>query len=198
MLFKPDMKGRAFTILEHPVIRAEKLYQSRDPNIEWMKFPIYLESIEYVDNWMVRSLTNDKTGELTEDHLLIAKGILARKFFIGIAEYMEETIKRIELYYGWKPHKEQCVQSYLENQRIKEAEMPRNTIERGGAEWELVAENDKFDMMLYYYALELFTKQGSTMFKRPYVDKTGEPIDFMKLKKKEEMKKTLWGLRGGG
>lgn len=96
-LFKPDHRGRAFTILEHPVVRGEKEYRSRDPSLRGLVLLGFLESPHYVDNFMIRSLTNDKKGRITEDHLNVAKGILARKFMVGIAEYMEETIKRLEV-----------------------------------------------------------------------------------------------------
>mmetsp|Transcript_21281 Transcript_21281/g.34799 ORF Transcript_21281/g.34799 Transcript_21281/m.34799 type:complete len:300 (+) Transcript_21281:538-1437(+) len=191
LLFKPQHKGRAFTILQHPVRRAESLYHSRDSSLEGLELSGYLESPNYIDNWVVRSLTNDKRGNLTEDHFLVAKGILAQKFLVGIAEYFEETIKRLETYYEWsEANNEGCVTNYLEKQRAEEEETPR-TIERGSYEWELVTGKDKFDLMLYYYALELFAKQGSTMFHRPYVDKAGKPIDFAELKRKEMLKKKL-------
>ena len=41
-------------------------------------------------------------------------------------------------------------------------------------------------MMLYYYALELFAKQASTIFQRPYVDSNGKIIDFAARRKKEK------------
>jgi hypothetical protein len=50
--------------------------------------------------------------------------------------------------------------------------------------------------MLYYYALELFTKQASTMFNKPYVGKDGKVIDFAELKRKETLKNKLWGMYG--
>lgn len=34
LLFRPGLKGRAFTVLEHPVRRAESLYLSRGPGVE--------------------------------------------------------------------------------------------------------------------------------------------------------------------
>ena len=101
MLYNQQHRGRAFTILNHPVHRVENLYLSRKDNDESAGLSIleYLLSTSHIDNWVVRSLTNDKLGKLTEEHLAIAKGILARKFLIGITEYVEDTIKRLEMYY---------------------------------------------------------------------------------------------------
>ena len=96
------------------------------------------------------------------------------------------------MFYGLNkpPGNEECVNNYLSSERVQEMEV-RTIIERGSHEWKLITSKDKYDMMLYYYGLELFTKQGSTLFKRPYVDKTGEPIDFLKRKKEQDKKDFL-------
>ncbi|KAL7537377.1 hypothetical protein ACHAWF_005743 [Thalassiosira exigua] len=186
LLFKPQYRGRAFTILRHPVYRAESLYRSRNPNKKYEGLPGYLESEDYIDNWMVRSLTNDKTGTLSEGHLAVARGILARKFLVGIAEHFEETIKRLAIYFGWdESHNEGCVSNYLNNERLKEED---SALVRGSPEWNLITEKDHYDLMLYYFALELFAKQASTMFNRPYVDQSGKPIDFREIRRKREEK----------
>ena len=175
--------------------RVENLYLSRyGSESERFSLPDYLESSDHIDNWVVRSLTNDKSGELTEDHFVVAKGILACKFLIGIAEYFEETVRRLETYYQLdKPDDERCIRRYS---RILEGVNSTSTLVRGGEEWNRIAEMEKFDIMLYYYALELFTKQASTMFNKPYVGKDGKVIDFAELKRKETLKNKLWGMHG--
>jgi len=204
MIFNNNHKGRAFTILQHPVMQAEKLFNSQ----EWGKnFPEYIESTQYIDNWVVRSLTNNKQGELTEDHLMVAKGILARKFFIGIEEYLEETIKRFEMYYELKQSSDGCANKYLIAEESSHTKSEAFHIERGSDEWTLVTQRDQYDLMLYYYALEVFAKQGSTLFKRPYVDKTGKIVDFEEIAREKKRKekalrhtrifKRLIGGRGG-
>ena len=185
LLFTTNHRGRAFTILQHPVRRAESLFHSRHTTLEWLGLPGFIESDHYIDNWLVRSLTNIKRGDITEDHFTVAKGILARKFLVGIDEYLEETIKRLEIYYGWGEHGDnECVNKHLEFASQK-VETP-HTIERGDDNWNIIAAKDKFDLMLYYYSLELFVKQGSTMFNRPYVDKKGERVSFVDLRKKRQ------------
>jgi hypothetical protein len=185
MLYNQQHRGRAFTILNHPVHRVENLYLSRKDNDEsaGLSFMEYLLSTSHIDNWVVRSLTNDKLGKLTEEHLAIAKGILARKFLIGITEYVEDTIKRLEMYYQLDNPSDECVQQYIKK---LEGTISTSTIVRGSEEWNLIAERESYDMMLYYYALELFAKQASTIFKRPYVDSNGKIIDFAARRKKEK------------
>jgi hypothetical protein len=174
---------------------VESLYISRyGSESERFSLPEYLESSDHNDNWVVRSLTNDKSGELTEDHFVVAKGILARKFLVGIAEYFEETLRRLETYYQLdKQGDESCVRRYS---RILEGTSSTSVLVRGGEEWNQIAEMENFDIMLYYYALELFTKQASTMFSKPYVGKDGKVIDFAELKRKETLKNKLLGMFG--
>ena len=191
LLFKPHHRGRAFTVLYHPVRRIESWYKVQGEGEGLQK---YLESPIYIDNWLVRSLTNDKKGQLTEEHLLVAKGILARKFFVGIADHLKETIKRLEMYYDWRESTNWmessvgCVEEYLKN---NQGMSEKTTIERGSQEWELIAAKEKYDLMLYYYALELFAKQGSTMFGRPYVDKDGKIVDFAELAQKKKLEEQI-------
>ncbi|KAL9180809.1 hypothetical protein ACHAXT_011262 [Thalassiosira profunda] len=196
LLFKPEHKGRAFAMLRHPVLRAETLYNTLASRRDDSGLAAFVESFDYIDNWVVRSLTNIKTGALSDDDLLVAKGILARKFLVGISEYTEETIKRLEMYYGWgKPRREDCVSKHLAHQHEREE---KSAIERGSYEWEVIAAKDKYDLMLYYYALELFVKQGSTLFNRPYVDSEGDPIDFAELKKKKLLKEKVMAMMERG
>ncbi len=167
-------------MLRHPVHQAEQLFHAQKKVVS---FEDFVMSDDYHDNWLVRSLTNDKVGVVTEDHLNIAKGILARKFIVGISEYFEESLKRLKTYFGWKDRGDGCLEYFLDEYYTIEKENDQSTFKRGGDYWKLVTQTNHFDMELYFYALELFTKQGSTMFKRPYVDKDGVPIDFVQVKK---------------
>jgi len=180
LLFKPSHRARIFTILRHPVHQAEQLFHAQKKIVSFEEF---LTSDNYHDNWLVRSLTNDKSGEVTEDHLSIAKGILARKFIVGISEYLEESLKRLKTYFGWQEKDDGCLEYFLDEYHTVEKENEQSAFKRGGDYWKLVTQTNHYDMELYFYALELFTKQGSTMFKRPYVDKDGVPIDFIQVKK---------------
>ena len=57
MTFTPEHKGLAFTILEHPYVRADNYYRKRDPSLQAMSLSEYIESPYYRNNWVVRSLT---------------------------------------------------------------------------------------------------------------------------------------------
>ena len=51
---------------------------------------------------MVRTLTKAYAGEISEDHLNIAKDIIKRKFLVGLLSKKVETMERIEKFFEWK------------------------------------------------------------------------------------------------
>lgn len=188
-LFSPEHRARGFFMMEHPIHSAEKLFlaaKARGAIKANMKFVSYPNSTNYVDNFYVRSLTNALRGELTHEHLLVAKGIIARKFMIGIADYLAESMKRLRVYYNLKETSENCVTLNLNE--AQEREEPYKT-KRGSDGWNAVALVNRFDMELYYYSLELFSKQGSTLFNRPYA--ALEKFDFAESKKKSMLQRAF-------
>ena len=192
MLFNPTHQGRAFTFMPHPVYQTESLYRSLKTkypeNFDGIDLADWVQSDAFNDNWVVRSLINQHSGELTEDHLIIAKTILAKKFVVGISQFPKESFKRLVMYYGWSEGKGdgfECMNHFLNLEKDEDA-MFEGKIDRGSERWRLLSQVNKYDMDLYYYALQLFAKQGSTLFGRPYVDKDGIPIDFKKLKAEKD------------
>ncbi|KAL7464308.1 hypothetical protein ACHAXS_004643 [Conticribra weissflogii] len=167
-LFTPRHLGRAFTIMQHPVVTAVSKFSERKkirPNLRQMSLAEYAAQDYYPDNWMVRQLTGTIPGEeLTEDHLHRAKNMLLAKFFVGIADQMEETVRQVRLYYEWivPPGKESCVRDMVRGTWPGEDDdwTPHKLPERGGDDWNTVAEREKWDMELYYLGLEMFSKQN--------------------------------------
>jgi len=161
--------GRAFTIMRHPVILATSLFYYRRiatweptyrPDFKDLTLHDYVEMPGYYDNWMVRMLTNAKLGGLNEGHLEIAKAVIKEKFIVGISDHMDETFRQLESYFGWKEQEAGCVKSFLSASFNKNKyELP----ERGGPVWNAIADKNKFDMQLYYFALELFGEQGKKL-----------------------------------
>lgn len=161
-IFTAKHVGRAFTIMRHPVKLAASLFYYRRiatweptyrPDYKDMTLQQYVEMEGYYDNWMVRMLTNAKLGGLNEGHLELAKLILKKKFIIGISDHMDETFRHLEIYYGWAENKEGCVNFHLHSAPSNKNKYP--SPERGNDAWNAIAEKNKFDMALYYYALEL-------------------------------------------
>lgn len=154
--------GRAFTILRHPVKLAASLFYYRRiatweptyrPEYNNITLQEYVETNGYYDNWMVRMLSNAKLGGLNDSHLDLAKRILKEKFLIGISDHMDETFRMLQVYYGWVEKRGGCVNFHLHSAPSNKNKYP--SPENGGPIWAMIAEKNKYDMALYYYALEL-------------------------------------------
>jgi len=171
-VFTAQHMGRAFTIMRHPVKLAASLFYYRRiatweptyrPEYKDITLEDYVEKEGYYDNWMVRMLTNAKLGGLNEGHLNLAKTILKEKFIVGISDQMDETFRHLELYFGWAERKEGCVNFHLHSAPSNKNKYP--VPDRGGAAWNIITEKNKYDMALYYFALELFGDQSEMMFR---------------------------------
>eukprot|EP00804_Cyclotella_cryptica_P007166 CCRYP_009717-RA/>CCRYP_009717-RA protein AED:0.37 eAED:0.37 QI:88/0.5/0.66/1/0.5/0.66/3/0/302 len=141
--------------------RAEKVYGEA-----------YVASDEYIGNWMVHQLTGTMPWvELTDDHLAQAKSVLQAKVFVGIASQMDETLRQLKRYFHWIEERPFCVFNYLHSTPTNSNSHPK--IQRGSAQWLEVAEKEKWDLSLYYYALELFAQQRERF---PPEDRGGEAL----------------------
>ena len=111
-LFTPSYRGRGFVMMRHPVKRAVDLFYYRqhatwertyDAELAVMSLEDYVASDKVVENLEVRMLNNlkDFSVEVTEAHVAVAKEILRRKFVVGIFEWFDVSMVRIEKYFGW-------------------------------------------------------------------------------------------------
>ncbi|KAL7480096.1 hypothetical protein ACHAW6_005802 [Cyclotella cf. meneghiniana] len=166
-LFTPQHRGRAFTILRHPIDAAASNFYTRKvkhPDLRG-KYTLaqYAAKNYYIDNWVTRQLTGTLPHEeLTQTHIDRAKNILAAKFFVGIYEHMDETMRQLKAFYKWKalPDQEYCVTDLIHGSNPKFQKTWRGKPARGSNDWAFVANVEKWDMELYYFGLEVFSKQG--------------------------------------
>mmetsp|Transcript_26538 Transcript_26538/g.48099 ORF Transcript_26538/g.48099 Transcript_26538/m.48099 type:complete len:427 (+) Transcript_26538:3-1283(+) len=172
-VFTNKHMGRAFTIMRHPVRLAASLFYYRriatwEPTYrpEYMDMTLweYVDKEGYYDNWMVRMLTNAKLGGINESHLELAKTILREKFIVGMSDQMDETFRQLEMYYGWSEEKVGCVKFHLHSAPSNKNKYPE--VDQGGQVWNAIATKNKYDMALYYYALELFGNRSEKMFRK--------------------------------
>uniref|UniRef100_A0A7S2E7J6 Sulfotransferase domain-containing protein n=1 Tax=Ditylum brightwellii TaxID=49249 RepID=A0A7S2E7J6_9STRA len=133
-----------------------------------------------IDNWLVRYLSHEERGEISIWHLNFAKEMLETKFVIGLFDHLEESIFRFQYYFGWnhdnhnssssgggnhtamtKAKKTQCVCNSMKRHfnQHEHAE-----IVEGSDEWNLLLEKNKYDMELYEFAIDLYERQGNTIF----------------------------------
>jgi hypothetical protein len=166
-LFTPQHRGRAFTILRHPIDAAAHNFHARKvkhPDLRG-KYTLaqYVSKNYYIDNWVTRQLTGTLPHEqLEQRHVDQAKNILAAKFFVGIYEHMDETMRQLKAFYEWKAleGQEYCVTDLIHGSHPKFQKTYRGRPARGSNDWMYVANIERYDMELYYFGLEVFSKQG--------------------------------------
>ena len=117
-------------------------------------------------------LVNKLTGRVGDQDLIAAKEILRRKCLVGLMEKMEETVSRIDRYFGFDDDdtggRRKCMDNMLHDRGIDGTGKGSNRhqhvkVERGSEEWEALAEAHNLDMQLFDYALGLFEVQGALL-----------------------------------
>jgi len=167
-LFTDERKGRLFTVMRHPVRTSESLFYylgyatwERFYKKEYANMTIeeYATSPMLMDNWMTRYLTREETGTLTEKHVELATQILAQKCVVGLINELDETIMRLQHYFGWKVSKEapNCLNYYLHEHKMNVHK--HKQVKEGSHDWNVLAERSRFDIQVYENALSIFKEQ---------------------------------------
>jgi len=170
-----NSKGRIFTIFSHPVRRIVHNYYSvtndpenplYDEEIATMSLVEYSQSDRIVDNVLTRSLVNDfHSPNVTSVQIELAKDIIRRKFLVGILEWLESSVVRIEKHFGWfeQALRQPKVSSCHFHQIYKQAS---HLLLYPTPEWntyisDILEERNSADLEIYQYAREIFVKQRS-------------------------------------
>jgi len=168
-LFDGGHRARMFTTLRHPIERAVSMFHylsvadwepTYDPDLAFVNVEMYARSDRVENNWMVRFLTGELTGDLTERHLDVAKELIRSYCLVGLMEEKAESIRRFESYLGFSyrgPEGRDCRDKYLHGDYGNKHEHP--TVEEGSTAWKLLYRKNELDMKLYEYALEVFREQ---------------------------------------
>eukprot|EP01083_Nonionella_stella_P221525 791369_1 len=165
-------KGRVFCMFRHPIERAISLfYYLRDAAHE-PTFSEKLKKIQSVEdyavsefaehNWMTRFLTNTMTGNLTSEHLTMAKEILRRKVLVGLTRDMEASFERFIKYFGWDRNgisndQKSCLKQYLFHGSNRSKN--QHKVNQDSSGWLLLKEKNVYDLQLYDYVLQLYEDQ---------------------------------------
>ena len=125
----------------------------------------YAQSNHIENNWMTRYLSNTMNGELTRAHLEVAMDILRRKFLVGLIDQLEPSMKRFEAFFGWKymlnPTIQETCRESLFTVGTNANTNSRITIpEEGSYIYNLIAQQNMFDLELYAYIETLFDEQA--------------------------------------
>jgi len=168
LLFTQQHRGLLFTIVRHPVERAESSFYYRrwahwdktyDPQLVDMSIVEYAKSPRIEHNWMTRLLTGQVRGEITQDHLNLAKEILRRKCIIGLFDHHEETMRRFKIYFNWddSERKQDCIDKMM--MKTLSSRQEYSSLSKDSLGWELLMMRNRFDMELFSYARYLFGEQ---------------------------------------
>jgi len=161
------VRGKCFTMLRHPIKRAVSIFyylketEFGDANLSIFKdmsLEEYARSQWCEENWMVRFLTNEMKGALTEDHLTLAMRVLQNKCFVGLLEEFDASLLRYEMYFNWgkvgdKAKRTECTKMMEQQSDTSDTLHP---VEEGDEVWSLLEQKNLFDMKLYEFALDLY------------------------------------------
>lgn len=187
-LFSAAHRGRAFTMIRHPIERATALYRYFRSHTEIakadgagavsvMSLEQYSRSSYAEGDWMTRFLADKMTGPLNDTHLALAKEALRAKVLVGLYEQMDDSLDRFERYFGWgagnaggilvhSQKQKQCRADSMATETAWETELPSTSTGDENAPLEIddaalmgLQEKNRFDLELYNYAKVLFDEQ---------------------------------------
>ncbi|KAL7541079.1 hypothetical protein ACHAXR_010616 [Thalassiosira sp. AJA248-18] len=171
-LFTPTAKGRLFSVFRHPIDRAVSMFYyirvadwepTYMPELKDWTLEEYATSYIVENNWMTRVLSNDMEGELTEDNLRNAMEVVRTKFLVGLMTKMEPTMARAEKFFRWTYHvypryQEKC-RKMLMSGGSNSNKKNKKPLKEGDLAWDLLAQQNNFDLQLYNYVETLFEEQ---------------------------------------
>jgi hypothetical protein len=173
-LFSQSHRGKFFTVMRDPIERAVSLLnylgqakweRNYDPAFASMTIEDHVQRGRVPNNWMVRWLSNQREGPLSEQHLIQAKEILREKFLIGMLSQMDKSFQHFEKYFSWqiinRPFRKKCVEELIEVGANRNALPHQLPITAKG--YDALVQQNELDIQLYKYAEQLFTQQ-STFF----------------------------------
>jgi len=162
----------------------ERTYQPEWANLSVME---WAERYNDDENFMVKKMAMKGLRDSVDmTDLVIAKEIVRRYFVVGLMNDMEESFRRFNVVLGLSDtpdeRKQMCMQSYLGSRGISAAAAnvvasgagyampadasnsnPHPTVLEGSPEYNLLAERNALDMMLYDYITLLYAEQASVI-----------------------------------
>jgi len=179
-IFHPGRNGKCFAVLRNPIERAIDVFQ----HLKDMKRPVFVNMTleEYTQspyceqNWMVRLLSDEMKGVVSQEHLDMAKHVLGRKCIVGFTERLEESVRRFAKYFKWdqdisKLKIRDCLSNFLSKDVDANSSRPISPFNwqvpvskdpnygKGSQVWEMLKEKNSLDIELYNYATKLFKSQ---------------------------------------
>uniref|UniRef100_A0A7S0BZA7 Sulfotransferase domain-containing protein n=1 Tax=Proboscia inermis TaxID=420281 RepID=A0A7S0BZA7_9STRA len=163
-LFDPfEQHGRLFSFFRHPIDRAVSLfsclkYAEWEPSYNPAYKDITIEEFAEMElggenKWMTREFSNQREGELTDEHLEIAIDVCPQIVLVGLLSKRYESMKRFEKYFGWKykfmpTNKETCRADWL----VKGGNKNENKLavhQPGSPAYKSLSKQYHFDILLF-------------------------------------------------
>ncbi len=94
------------------------------------------------------------------DQNFVAKEVLKRKFLVGLLDNKRGSFARFDHYFKWKESPKYASEFGCRKQLMDEKYTPKNPVRKGSETWNLLMEQNRFDIHLYDYAKELFVQQS--------------------------------------
>mmetsp|Transcript_9699 Transcript_9699/g.21033 ORF Transcript_9699/g.21033 Transcript_9699/m.21033 type:complete len:363 (+) Transcript_9699:108-1196(+) len=181
-LFDAEHKGRIFALFRNPVDRCvSKFYYLQTATWERTYRPEWegMDIIEWTtnhnldENFLVKKIMGKKLGDHAKiGDLIIAKEIVRRRFIVGLMNDMDESIRRFNIVLGLDYANErgqQCREEYFgskDHRRLQDDAAgsavnsnPHPKVLEGTPEYNLIAERNALDMILYNYIVLLYDEQ---------------------------------------
>lgn len=90
----------------------------------------------------------------------VAKEVLKRKFLVGLLDNKRGSFARFDHYFKWKESPKYASEFGCRKQLMDEKYAPKHPVRKGSETWNLLMEQNRFDIHLYDYAKELFVQQS--------------------------------------
>ena len=177
----PDApKGKMFAVFRHPVERMVSDFyymqkatwersQPDDPAALAQSLEEYAtDPSKHVDNWMTRLLADRRFSAecakqgcpLTEEDYQFARSVLTRKCLVLLLDKIDESLRRLLKYTGWSERLKNsaCLDTFAH--KAPSNKNDHNYLESGTELYEKLREINRYDILLYWHARELFENQG--------------------------------------
>ena len=162
--------GRLFTVVRHPIDRAIATYHdviTKNEDLSDLTLAEYVHSTHVNDSdWMTRFLTNKRKERIGPNHLQLAKEILRKKCIVGLHDEIEQSMQLFEDYFGWTAMNEKsnkiCHEEIIRKEHERGVDIfakVGHLINKESDEYKILLHYNRYDVELYWYAVELFKEQ---------------------------------------
>lgn len=169
-LFNEKHQGRMFALFRNPIQRSANMFyyfstakwdKSYNPALANITLEQYATSNYMENNYLTRLIINKPGGALTESDINMAKEIIRRKCLVGLYDELKESVERFEKYFGWTDSggkdADECINRVLSQGTRKYDVAP--IIKEGTTEYDLLYQQNRFDMELYFFIKQLYSFQ---------------------------------------